>query len=180
MRKQTEQHCAEARGHYEVFMEWMEQVSWSQNDRSGPAFLWARPPLSHGCLSSPQSSILDLADIFTPTPALPSTHCSADPWDIPGGHAGLQEPPRLAPESPFLPGHLLAPPFPQLRVAERQLPLWHGVVVRRGSTSGEPWEMISERCSCVLSPWLSCPSQSCWGRGLSCPCPGVQAPGTAY
>uniref|UniRef100_A0A8C3YWG0 Epsin 3 n=1 Tax=Catagonus wagneri TaxID=51154 RepID=A0A8C3YWG0_9CETA len=31
-----------------------------------------------------QSSILDLVDIFAPAPALPSTHCSADPWDIPG------------------------------------------------------------------------------------------------
>uniref|UniRef100_A0A7N5K190 Epsin 3 n=1 Tax=Ailuropoda melanoleuca TaxID=9646 RepID=A0A7N5K190_AILME len=35
-------------------------------------------------LKTSQSSILDLADIFAPTPALPSTHCSADPWDIPG------------------------------------------------------------------------------------------------
>ncbi|XP_027480348.1 epsin-3 isoform X3 [Zalophus californianus] len=34
-------------------------------------------------LETSQSSILDLADIFAPTPALPSTHCSADPWDIP-------------------------------------------------------------------------------------------------
>ncbi|KAK2109307.1 Epsin-3 [Saguinus oedipus] len=31
-----------------------------------------------------QSPILDLADIFVPAPAPPSTHCSADPWDIPG------------------------------------------------------------------------------------------------
>ncbi|XP_035932147.2 epsin-3 isoform X3 [Halichoerus grypus] len=35
-------------------------------------------------LKTSQSSILDLADVFAPTPALPSTHCSADPWDIPG------------------------------------------------------------------------------------------------
>ncbi|CAK7291414.1 EPN3 [Vulpes lagopus] len=35
-------------------------------------------------LKTSQSSILDLADIFAPTPAPPSTHCSADPWDIPG------------------------------------------------------------------------------------------------
>ncbi|GAB1296680.1 Epsin-3 [Apodemus speciosus] len=35
-------------------------------------------------LKTSQSSILDLADIFAPAPALPSTHCSADPWDIPG------------------------------------------------------------------------------------------------
>lgn len=62
---------------------------------SGP-----HPLLSHGCLSPPQSSILDLADIFAPAPALPSTHCSADPWDIPGGHAGFQEAPRLTPKSP--------------------------------------------------------------------------------
>lgn len=48
-------------------------------------------------LKTSQSSILDLADIFAPAPALPSTHCSADPWDIPGGHAGFQEAPRLPP-----------------------------------------------------------------------------------
>ncbi|XP_072794741.1 epsin-3 [Vicugna pacos] len=35
-------------------------------------------------LKTSQSSILDLTDIFAPAPALPSTHCSADPWDIPG------------------------------------------------------------------------------------------------
>uniref|UniRef100_A0A8C0EDH8 Epsin 3 n=1 Tax=Balaenoptera musculus TaxID=9771 RepID=A0A8C0EDH8_BALMU len=34
-------------------------------------------------LKTSQSSILDLVDIFAPAPALPSTHCSADPWDIP-------------------------------------------------------------------------------------------------
>lgn len=31
-----------------------------------------------------QSSILELADIFGPAPA-PSSHTSADPWDMPGG-----------------------------------------------------------------------------------------------
>ncbi|XP_034798340.3 epsin-3 isoform X2 [Pan paniscus] len=36
-------------------------------------------------LKTSQSSILDLADIFVPALAPPSTHCSADPWDIPGG-----------------------------------------------------------------------------------------------
>ncbi|XP_074079844.1 epsin-3 isoform X3 [Macrotis lagotis] len=35
-------------------------------------------------LKTSQSSILDLADIFGPGPAAPSTHSSADPWDIPG------------------------------------------------------------------------------------------------
>ncbi|XP_049717110.1 epsin-3 isoform X2 [Elephas maximus indicus] len=35
-------------------------------------------------LKTSQSSILDLADIFVPAPGPPSTHCSADPWDIPG------------------------------------------------------------------------------------------------
>nr|XP_039332735.1 epsin-3 isoform X2 [Saimiri boliviensis boliviensis] len=35
-------------------------------------------------LKTSQSSVLDLADIFVPAPAPPSTHCSADPWDIPG------------------------------------------------------------------------------------------------
>ncbi|XP_042111754.1 epsin-3 isoform X5 [Ovis aries] len=31
-----------------------------------------------------QSSSLDLVDIFASASTLPSTHCSADPWDIPG------------------------------------------------------------------------------------------------
>lgn len=35
-------------------------------------------------LKTSQSSILELADLFTTAPAPPSTHCSADPWDIPG------------------------------------------------------------------------------------------------
>uniref|UniRef100_H9H9F4 Epsin 3 n=1 Tax=Monodelphis domestica TaxID=13616 RepID=H9H9F4_MONDO len=35
-------------------------------------------------LKTSQSSILDLADIFGPGPVPPSTHSSADPWDIPG------------------------------------------------------------------------------------------------
>ncbi|KAK2107951.1 Epsin-3 [Saguinus oedipus] len=35
-------------------------------------------------LKSSQSPVLDLADIFVPAPAPPSTYCSADPWDIPG------------------------------------------------------------------------------------------------
>ncbi|XP_065766807.1 epsin-3 [Muntiacus reevesi] len=35
-------------------------------------------------LKTSQSSILDLVDIFASTSTLPSTHCSADPWDIPG------------------------------------------------------------------------------------------------
>ncbi|MBW03640.1 Epsin-3, partial [Eschrichtius robustus] len=38
-------------------------------------------------LKTSQSSILDLVDIFAPAPALPSTHCSADPWDIPDSWA---------------------------------------------------------------------------------------------
>lgn len=76
----------------------------------GPPFLQVPPSPEHGRLCPQQSSILDLVDIFAPAPALPSTHCSADPWDIPGGHAGLQGAPRLAPESPFLPSHLLASP----------------------------------------------------------------------
>lgn len=74
----------------------------------GPPFFWAPPSLEHGCLSPQQSSSLDLVDIFASASTLPSTHCSADPWDIPGGHAGLQRAPRLAPESPFPPRHLLA------------------------------------------------------------------------
>ncbi|KAM9749635.1 epsin-3 isoform 2-T3 [Dama dama] len=35
-------------------------------------------------LKTSQSSILDLVDIFASASTLPSTHCSADPWDIPG------------------------------------------------------------------------------------------------
>ncbi|XP_027373217.1 epsin-3 isoform X1 [Bos indicus x Bos taurus] len=35
-------------------------------------------------LKTSQSSSLDLVDIFASASTLPSTHCSADPWDIPG------------------------------------------------------------------------------------------------
>ncbi|XP_073739920.1 epsin-3 isoform X2 [Callorhinus ursinus] len=48
-------------------------------------------------LETSQSSILDLADIFAPTPALPSTHCSADPWDIPGSALSRSQPWDLPP-----------------------------------------------------------------------------------
>ncbi|KAM8814903.1 epsin-3 isoform 1-T3 [Rhynchonycteris naso] len=64
-------------------------------------------------LKTSQSSILDLADIFVPTPALPSSHCSADPWDIPGLRpntepSGSSWGPSADPWSPVLSGSILS------------------------------------------------------------------------
>lgn len=133
----------------------------------GPLFLWVPPPLSHGCLSPPQSSILDLADIFAPTPAPPSTHCSADPWDIPGGHAGLQEPPRLASESPFLPGHLLTP-LP----LHRSGPLVKSLMSLSLSSEPKSHGKRSQKCAFVTPVTLAFLPQSIpdWEGSLSCPC----------
>lgn len=72
-------------------------MSWSQASHC-PASQ-PHPLLSSGCLSPPQSSILDLVDIFTPAPALPSTH-SAGPWDIPGGHGLARECFLVLPQGP--------------------------------------------------------------------------------
>ncbi|NIG60669.1 epsin-3 isoform 1 [Pontoporia blainvillei] len=60
-----------------------------------------------------QSSILDLVDIFAPAPALPSTHCSADPWDIPGLRpstepSGSSWGPSADPWSPVRSGSILS------------------------------------------------------------------------
>nr|XP_058903198.1 epsin-3 isoform X6 [Kogia breviceps] len=64
-------------------------------------------------LKTTQSSILDLVDIFTPAPALPSTHCSADPWDIPGLRpntepSGSSWGPSADPWSPVRSGSILS------------------------------------------------------------------------
>ncbi|KAK2111676.1 Epsin-3 [Saguinus oedipus] len=64
-------------------------------------------------LKSSQSSILDLADIFVPAPAPPSTHCSADPWDIPGLRpntetSGSSWGPSADPWSPISSGAILS------------------------------------------------------------------------
>nr|XP_058903197.1 epsin-3 isoform X5 [Kogia breviceps] len=71
------------------------------------------PSPEHGCLCPQQSSILDLVDIFTPAPALPSTHCSADPWDIPGLRpntepSGSSWGPSADPWSPVRSGSILS------------------------------------------------------------------------
>ncbi|XP_054946773.1 epsin-3 isoform X5 [Physeter macrocephalus] len=71
------------------------------------------PSPEHGCLCPQQSSILDLVDIFAPAPALPSTHCSADPWDIPGLRpntepSGSSWGPSADPWSPVRSGSILS------------------------------------------------------------------------
>lgn len=135
----------------------------------GPPFLQAPPSLS--IVASPllqQSSILDLVDIFAPAPALPSTHCSADPWDIPGGHAGLQEAPRLAPREPLPSQPLAGTRFRQLRTAgqvvhcsEPQHPLCHRAVVWEGAhlRNSSLWEI--PKCSLVAPGRLGFPGPAC-------------------
>ncbi|XP_060146495.1 epsin-3 isoform X1 [Globicephala melas] len=71
------------------------------------------PSPEHGRLCPQQSSILDLVDIFAPAPALPSTHCSADPWDIPGLRpstepSGSSWGPSADPWSPVRSGSILS------------------------------------------------------------------------
>lgn len=56
-----------------------------------------------------QSSILELADIFGPAPA-PSSHTSADPWDMPGGGNSRAAKPRDRGRNLFLAS--VPPQFP--------------------------------------------------------------------
>ncbi|KAL1779790.1 epsin-3 isoform X1 [Sigmodon hispidus] len=101
-------------------------------------------------LKTSQSSILDLADIFTPAPALPSTHCSADPWDIPSGHAGLRpntEPsgsswgPSADPWSPVPSGNALSrsQPWDLLPTLSSSEPWGRTPVLPAGSPIVDPW-----------------------------------------
>ncbi|XP_052052341.1 epsin-3 isoform X3 [Apodemus sylvaticus] len=97
-------------------------------------------------LKTSQSSILDLADIFAPAPALPSTHCSADPWDIPGFRlntepSGSSWGPSADPWSPVPSGNALSrsQPWDLLPSLSSSEPWGRTPVLPSGPPLADPW-----------------------------------------
>ncbi|KAM4844764.1 epsin-3 isoform 2-T3 [Thomomys bottae] len=97
-------------------------------------------------LKDSQSSILDLADVFIPAPALPSTHCSADPWDIPGLRpntepSGSSWGPSADPWSPVPSGSALArsQPWDLLPTLSSSEPWGRTPVLSAGPPPSDPW-----------------------------------------
>ncbi|XP_008836572.1 epsin-3 isoform X2 [Nannospalax galili] len=97
-------------------------------------------------LKTSQSSILDLADIFAPAPAPPSTHCSADPWDIPGLRpntepSGSSWGPSADPWSPVPSGNALSrsQPWDLLPTLSSSEPWGRTPVLPAGAPIADPW-----------------------------------------
>lgn len=97
-------------------------------------------------LKTSQSSILDLADIFAPATAPPSTHCSADPWDIPGLRPntepiGSSWGPSADPWSPVPSGNALSrsQPWDLLPTLSSSEPWGRTPVLPAGLPSTDPW-----------------------------------------
>uniref|UniRef100_A0A669Q3W8 Epsin 3 n=1 Tax=Phasianus colchicus TaxID=9054 RepID=A0A669Q3W8_PHACC len=95
-----------------------------------------------------QSSILELADIFGPAPA-PSSHTSADPWDMPGGAAEAWG------SSTVLSPPLSGEPMPQAGTTSQQTAAgpwdfppasadpWGKAAASSGFTAADPWTATS-------------------------------------
>ncbi|KAM5150949.1 epsin-3 isoform 3-T3 [Callospermophilus lateralis] len=97
-------------------------------------------------LKTSQSSILDLADIFAPATAPPSTHCSADPWDIPGLRpntepSGSSWGPSADPWSPVPSGNALSrsQPWDLLPTLSSSEPWGRTPVLPAGLPTTDPW-----------------------------------------
>uniref|UniRef100_A0A8D2AJ38 Epsin 3 n=1 Tax=Sciurus vulgaris TaxID=55149 RepID=A0A8D2AJ38_SCIVU len=97
-------------------------------------------------LKTSQSSILDLADIFVPATAPPSTHCSADPWDIPGLRpntepSGSSWGPSADPWSPVPSGNVLSrsQPWDLLPTLSSSEPWGRSPVLPAGLPTTDPW-----------------------------------------
>uniref|UniRef100_A0A8C6AAS7 Epsin 3 n=1 Tax=Marmota marmota marmota TaxID=9994 RepID=A0A8C6AAS7_MARMA len=97
-------------------------------------------------LKTSQSSILDLADIFAPATAPPSTHCSADPWDIPGLRpntepSGSSWGPSADPWSPVPSGYPLSrsQPWDLLPTLSSSEPWGRTPVLPAGLPTTDPW-----------------------------------------
>ncbi|XP_047401310.1 epsin-3 isoform X3 [Sciurus carolinensis] len=97
-------------------------------------------------LKTSQSSILDLADIFAPATAPPSTHCSADPWDIPGLRpntepSGSSWGPSADPWSPVPSGNVLSrsQPWDLLPTLSSSEPWGRTPVLPAGLPTTDPW-----------------------------------------
>ncbi|XP_036196216.1 epsin-3 isoform X4 [Myotis myotis] len=101
-------------------------------------------------LKTSQSSILDLADIFAPTPAPPSTHCSADPWDIPGLRSNTEPSgsswgPSADPWSPVPSGSILSrsQPWDLPPTLSSSEPWGRTPVLPAGAPATDPWAQNS-------------------------------------
>ncbi|XP_021563406.1 epsin-3 [Carlito syrichta] len=116
-------------------------------------------------LKTSQSSILDLADIFAPVPAPPSTHCSADPWDIPGLRpnaeaSGSSWGPSADPWLPVPSGHSLSrsQPWDLPPMLSSSEPWGRTPVLSAGPPVADPWALNSPRRklpSTAADPWGS-------------------------
>ncbi|XP_069884447.1 epsin-3 isoform X1 [Dipodomys merriami] len=114
-------------------------------------------------LKDSQSSILDLADIFVPAPTLPSTHCSADPWDIPGLRpntepSGSSWGPSADPWSPVPSGNALSrsQPWDLLPTLSSSEPWGRTPVLSAGPPPTDPWAVNSPHHklpSAGADPW---------------------------
>lgn len=114
-------------------------------------------------LKTSQSSILDLADVFAPAPALPSTHCSADPWDIPGLRpntepSGSSWGPSADPWSPVPSGNALSrsQPWDLLPTLSSSEPWGRTPVLPSGPPIADPWAPSSptpKLPSTGVDPW---------------------------
>ncbi|KAM5212392.1 epsin-3 isoform 1-T1 [Hipposideros larvatus] len=101
-------------------------------------------------LKNSQSSILDLADIFAPAPAPPSTHCSADPWDIPGLRPNIEPTgsswgPSADPWSPVPSGSILSrsQPWDLPPTLSSSEPWGRTPVLPARHTTTDPWAQNS-------------------------------------
>lgn len=113
-------------------------------------------------LKTSQSSILDLADIFAPAPAPPSTHCSADPWDIPGLRpntepTGSSWGPSADPWSPVPSGSILSrsQPWDLPPTLSSSEPWGRTPVLPARPTSTDPWAQNSphHKLNTGADPW---------------------------
>ncbi|XP_006832523.1 PREDICTED: epsin-3 [Chrysochloris asiatica] len=101
-------------------------------------------------LKTSQSSFLDLADIFASAPAPPSTHCSADPWDIPGlrpstESGGSSWGPSADPWSPVPSGNALSrsQPWDLPPTLSSSEPWGRTPVLPAGLPTTDPWTLTS-------------------------------------
>ncbi|XP_012645239.1 epsin-3 isoform X1 [Microcebus murinus] len=114
-------------------------------------------------LKTSQSSILDLADIFVPAPAPSSTHCSADPWDIPGLRpnteaSGSSWGPSADPWSPVPSGNVLSrsQPWDLPPTLSSSEPWGRTPVLPAGPPTTDPWALSSPHHklpSAGADPW---------------------------
>ncbi|XP_007525660.1 epsin-3 isoform X2 [Erinaceus europaeus] len=113
-------------------------------------------------LKTSQSSILDLADIFAPATALPSTHCSADPWDIPGLRhntepSGSSWGPSADPWSPVPSGSALSrsQPWDLPHTLSSSEPWGRTPVLPAGPSTTHPWAQDSphHKLNAGVDPW---------------------------